>query len=141
MASRTTYTLAAINGRVVQNAPSGVKQAILAIRVWTPSYMKMPTPCIKDLVLADNHILTLKNWFYTRTLVILSFLTLCVRSHAITLNRRNLLFVNKNNYLCSLPLFNAHSRYSCMIRCHNCTSTKFCSVCMMPWDTRASPKW
>ena len=36
VASRTTYTLAEDSGPVLQNAPSGVKQAILAIRDLDP---------------------------------------------------------------------------------------------------------
>ena len=121
--SRTTYTLTATNGTTVQNAPSDVKQAVLAIKsVSTELDEHTHTKHgIKDLVLAQNRdvdVLALKKLVNNENIDQVIFPE-DVRTFARNYfkQERDLLFINSNGLLCArypssqLPLH----EHPCMI--------------------------
>ena len=110
LASRTTYTLAETNGPVVQNAPSGVIQAFLAVRDLDTELHEHTNFVhgIKNLALAQNrhvHILALKKQVQHEN-IDQDIIPQDVRAFARNYFKQTKnLFINKNGVLCARYLF------------------------------------
>ena len=107
VASRTTYALAETSGTTLQNAPSNVKHAVLAIMsVSTELHEHTHTVHgIKDLVLARNrdvHVLALKKLFHNEDIdreIFREDMRTFARNYF--KQKKDLLFINSTGVLCA----------------------------------------